>query len=81
MQRLPTAEEHRCGYGSDYKHIHILCQIEKAESDTRILGMVACRQLRLCLGQVERTAVGLGVSRYQIYHKNNESRDAAFEEL
>ena len=39
---------------------------------SRIFGVITGRQFRLCLGQVERTSIGLGRSGYQINDKCNE---------
>ena len=81
MQWHPATQEEQRGDATDHKQVEVLCQIEQAIVDTRILGVIACRELMLSLWEVKRATVILGIGRHNIDDKRDDGRQMALEQM
>src|SRR4029450_7679733 len=62
----PTSEKNRRGYAGNYEHVRILRQHEEREAHPGVLRVVAGNQLRLGLGNIERSSIYFGQRAHEI---------------
>ena len=79
VQRHPASEEDGGGDARDDEQVDELGDVEQPEVHARILGVVARRQFRLGLREVERAAVDLGVAGDEVDHEGDQRRNVALE--